>query len=252
VQIPSIHEISSGNHLLKFVEHNDADPDIIDFNVDDVSLTMSGACSPACPTGFIDVPPSNAFYQYVECLACQQILGGYPDGTFRPSNNITRGQAAKILSNAAGFNDQFPPSQQTFHDVLFTNTFWLYIERVYAHGAINGYACGGAGEPCDTQQRPYFRPSNQLTRGQLAKIDSSVRGYSDQIPQSRQSFVDVPPSSTFWLYIERVYIHGVISGYACGGGGEPCPGTYFRPGNNVTRGQTSKIIGISFFPDCTP
>ena len=45
-------------------------------------------------------------------------------------------------------------------------------------------------------------------------------------------------------------MHGVISGYPCGGAGEPCPGTYFRPNNNVTRGQTSKIVANTFYPGC--
>ena len=32
-------------------------------------------------------------------MAAQGIIGGYADGTFRPGNNITRGQMAKILYN---------------------------------------------------------------------------------------------------------------------------------------------------------
>jgi hypothetical protein len=46
-----------------------------------------------------------------------------------------------------------------------------------------------------------------------------------------------------------------MQGYACGGPGEPCDGAnrnYFRPFNNVTRGQTSKIVSTTFFPDCVP
>ncbi len=27
---------------------------------------------------------------------------------------------------------------------------------------------------------------------------------------------------------------------------------YFRPNANATRGQTSKIVGNTFFPDCNP
>jgi len=27
---------------------------------------------------------------------------------------------------------------------------------------------------------------------------------------------------------------------------------YFRPNNNATRGQTSKIVSNTFFPDCNP
>ena len=36
--------------------------------------------------------------------------------------------------------------------------------------AISGYECGGPGEPCDSEDRPYFRPNNGVTRGQASKI----------------------------------------------------------------------------------
>ena len=36
---------------------------------------------------------------YIQTMAAQGILGGYTDGSFRPHNNITRGQMAKILYN---------------------------------------------------------------------------------------------------------------------------------------------------------
>ena len=42
--------------------------------------------------------PSYATY-YIQTMAAQGIIGGYADGTFRPGNNITRGQMAKILYN---------------------------------------------------------------------------------------------------------------------------------------------------------
>jgi hypothetical protein len=183
------------------------------------------------------------------CLACRGIVTGYADGTFRPGNNVTRGQAAKIISNSADYQDPIPPNQQTFNDVPPSNTFWVYIERVALHGAISGYNCGGEGEPCPGR---YFRPANNLTRGQLAKIDSEAFGYSDPIPPNRQTFNDVAPSSTFWVYIERLALHNVISGYQCGGEGEPCPGVYYRPGNNITRGQVSKVVANTFFPHCQP
>ena len=41
------------------------------------------------------------------------------------------------------------------------------------------------------------------------------------------------PTDTFYSYIETAYNHGIISGYADG---------TFRPGNNATRGQISKIV----------
>jgi hypothetical protein len=60
-----------------------------------------------------------------------------------------------------------------------------------------------------------------------------------------QTFEDVPPGSTFYLYIERMASRGIIAGYPCGGAGEPCmPGSrrYFRPNANSTRGQIAKIV----------
>ena len=39
-------------------------------------------------------------------------------------------------------------------------------------------------------------------------------------------------------------------GNTCGATGEPCPGSYFRPVANVSRGQTAKFISNAFFPNC--
>ena len=119
---------------------------------------------------------------------------------------------------------------------------------------MSGYPCGGPGEPCDGQNRPYFRPFNNATRGQLSKIVSNAAGFADPIPATQQTYEDVLPSSAFWLYIERLTIHGVISGYICGAIGEPCipPDNrpYFRPFAPVTRAQTAKIVANTFFPTC--
>ena len=127
------------------------------------------------------------------------------------------------------YNDSIPPNRQTFTDVPPSSTFWLFIERVSLHGAISGYSDGT------------FRPANNLTRGQIAKIDAITAGYADPIPPAQQTFTDVPPGSTFWVYIERVALHGVVSGYS--------DGTY-RPANNVTRGQAAKVVANTFFPIC--
>ena len=87
--------------------------------------------------------------------------------------DVTRGQLAKILASAANLQDPVPAQQQTFADVPGDpnpHPFWLWIERLVTRQAISGYACGGPGEPGDGQQRPYFRPYANTTRGQLAKI----------------------------------------------------------------------------------
>ncbi len=42
--------------------------------------------------------PAYAAY-YIRTMAAQGVIGGYTDGSFKPNNNITRGQMAKILYN---------------------------------------------------------------------------------------------------------------------------------------------------------
>jgi len=200
-------------------------------------VVVEGANS--CQAGFTDVLPGSTFYEYVQCLTCQSIVGGYADGTFRPNNTITRGQLAKIVSNAAGYSDT--PSGQTFTDVSTDSTFYVYIERMAMHGVLTGYSDNT------------FRPGNNATRGQIAKVVSNAGGLSGT--PSGQTFEDVPVDSTFYLYVERLATAGAMNGYPCGGAGEPCGASnlpYFRPGNDATRGQVTKIVSSTFFPNCAP
>jgi len=212
----------------------------------------------ACSIQFTDVSAGSTFYSYVHCLACQNILGGYSTGCstgnpcFKPGNPVTRGQLAKIVSNSAGYNEQH--TDQTFQDMPVGSTFYAYIERLASRSIIGGYACGGAGEPCvPPANLPYFRPNAQVTRGQTSKV-VAIAASLPAPPTGRQTFQDVPVGSTFRQWIESLATAGTIGGYPCGGAGEPCVPPqnrpYFRPNNNVTRGQAAKIVSNTFFPNC--
>jgi S-layer homology domain len=222
------------------------------------TATSTPSATPThCAIQFADVPPGSTFYDYIMCLACRGLISGYAcggtgepcnpahDPYFRPNANVTRGQIAKFISNAAGYNDSIPVSRQTFTDVPYHSTYWLYVERVYLHGIISGYTdplqCLRVGVPC-------FHPESNVKRGQAAKFVSNAAGYNDTIPPNQQTFDDVPYSHPFWLYTERVYLHGIMIGYPpCEQGEIPC----FKPDNHVTRGQTAKVVSRAFFPNCS-
>ncbi|HST06227.1 MAG TPA: SBBP repeat-containing protein [Chloroflexia bacterium] len=196
-----------------------------------------------CALQFTDVPPGSTFYSYIRCMACLGILSGYTSGCdtgspcFKPGNIASRGQIAKIVSNAAGFHETV--SGQTFTDVVPGSTFYEYVERMASRGIISGYPDGT------------FRPSNTATRGQIAKIDANSAGYLETT--GAQQYEDVAPDSTFYDFVWRLSDRGLVNGYPCGGTGEPCgPNNlpYFRPDADVTRGQASKIVSNTFFPDC--
>ena len=106
---------------------------------------------------FSDVPPGSPFYQYIETAFTRGIITGYSDGTFRPSETVSRGQLCKIIALATGMpiNTQSSPH---FSDVTADSPFFTYIESAYNNGYITGYA------------DHTFRPSASASRAQIAKI----------------------------------------------------------------------------------
>jgi S-layer homology domain len=198
--------------------------------------------SPTCPMNFSDVAPGDTFYPFIHCIYCQGVISGFPDGTFRPNANVTRGQLSKIIVNSGHLTGN--PGSQLYADVQPGSTFYTDINLLKEQGIIDGY-------PCGPYYYPYFRPDNPATRAQISKIVTKVIGWYDD--PGNQKFTDVLPSNTFYAYIQRLSLHNAISGYVCGGVGEPCDNLnrpYFRPNNQTTRGQLSKIDVYAFFPSC--
>ncbi|MFL5732384.1 MAG: SBBP repeat-containing protein [Chloroflexia bacterium] len=183
-----------------------------------------------CAIAFSDVRPDDYFYEPVRWLFCHGAISGYGDNTFRPGNLTTRGQLSKIVVLAEGWTIS-TPSAPSFRDVPADNPFYGYIETAYSRGIISGYSCGAG---CLE-----FRPGNNVTRGQLAKIVVLAENWAINEP-SVPTFRDVPQANAFYGYIEMAYSRGIISGYACGTG---C--LEFRSGNNATRGQISKIVYLA-------
>ncbi|MFR5783140.1 MAG: S-layer homology domain-containing protein, partial [Oscillospiraceae bacterium] len=80
------------------------------------------------PAKFSDVPYSQWYYQYVSPLACAGIMDGYEDGSFRPSGNITAGEALKLVLLAAGY-----PAQER------TGAHWAsgYLDLALSEGILS-------------------------------------------------------------------------------------------------------------------
>ena len=215
-----------------------------------VSTCLAGSkVAPSSPHGYCpdetypDVCPEDWFYIYVMDLTSVQAVSGYADGTFRPEDRISRGQVMKVVVQAMELSAALP-SSPTYADVPANHTFYQWIETGAANGLASGYACGRPGEACGGGNKPYFRSSAYVSRGQLAKMLVSAKGWTP-LTTGTPTFKDVPTGSTFFGYVERVAANGVINGYPCGGPGEPCPGTYFRPSGSATRAQASKMISLA-------
>jgi hypothetical protein len=124
--------------------------------------------------------------------------------------------------------------QVSLSDVYPGQTFYEPVRYLYCAGVVSGYPDGT------------FRPGNATTRAQLTKMVVLAEHWQLNNPVE-PTFADVSRDSTFYQYIETASAHGVIAGYPCGGA-EPCDPRsrpYFRPNNNVTRAQASKITVLA-------
>ena len=96
------------------------------------------------------------------------VVDGYEDGSFKPSNTLTRGAAAKIICNlilgpttAAELRADTAP----YKDVPVSNVFSGYIAYCAKEGIISGYADGS------------FRPAGTLTGYAFMKMLLGALGY---------------------------------------------------------------------------
>jgi parallel beta-helix repeat protein len=124
---------------------NQIDPEQISGSVDFVAATVAGA------SRFADVTGHWAA-AYIEALADRNVIGGFPDGTYRPNEPVTRAQFAAIINAAFSPTPERPGI--TFPDVR--SDFWgnAAIQSAYRGNFLSGY-------PDAT-----FQPNQQIPRVQ--------------------------------------------------------------------------------------
>ncbi len=204
----------------------------------------------AATSRFSDVPEHSTYFLPVTYLVSRGWIQGYNNGTvFQPYNNATRAHVAKLVAQAIGATDP-PGMANTFEDVPPDHPFYDWIENLARRGVMGGYPCGASDEPCvPPTNKPYFRPYNLTTRGQTAKI--IVNGFNFTGGTGTQTFEDVPPSHTFYPFVQQISTRGIVGGYPCGtspaGNCKASKRPYFLPSNNVNRGQLTKFVYNSLF-----
>ena len=111
----------------------------------------------------------------VDACTALNIIGGYPDGSFKPEGNITRAEVTKMICVAlnGGKNPAVSTNTTpTFSDVRNNaNAAWAegYIESCAAQGIVSGV---GGGK---------FAPAGNVTGTQLAKMLLVALGYKADI-----------------------------------------------------------------------
>lgn len=145
-------------------------------------------------------------------------ISGYEDGTFKPDNNITRGEIAAVICRLL----KNPIDETKVYDTSFTDVAgsWAknYIGYIQSLNIVNGYSDGT------------FRPNETVTRAELLAIISRIEKVTGK---NGVDFADIDDGHWAKGYIGYACEQGWVSGYEDG---------LFKPDNAVTRAETVKIL----------
>jgi hypothetical protein len=115
---------------------------------------------------FSDVPETHWAAPFIQALATQNIIGGFPDGTFHPNEPVSRAQFAALLSQA--FDPATVRASLTFQDVPAGHWAAPAIRQAYISGFISGYPSNR------------FSPDQSIARAQVLVSLANGLGYSPQ------------------------------------------------------------------------
>ncbi|MCL1493895.1 MAG: DUF1565 domain-containing protein [Pseudanabaena sp. Salubria-1] len=152
---------------------NQVDPKRVQGSVSLVqpSSPITSPSTPTTPTAqvaFKDVPNNYWAQTFILELASRNIIKGFPDGSFRPNDPVTRAQFAALLSQA--MNKQTVRSSATFTDVSSTNWAATAIQKAYTTGFMSGYSA------------TTFRPTENISRVQILVSLANGLGYAPTKP----------------------------------------------------------------------
>ena len=144
---------------------------------------------------------------------------GYPDGTVKPTGNITRAETAAILFRLMdeGSRKTYYSTKSGFRDVASGSWYNTYVATLNNAGVITDSSNG------------YFRPNEAITRAELAAMLANFT----ETAGAANYFNDV--SARYWAAnaIAICAKLGWITGY---------PDGSFRPDRNVTRAELMAMI----------
>jgi hypothetical protein len=159
---------------------------------------------------------------FVYLLYGKGIIQGYPDGTFKPQNNLTRAEAVALILRTMNITPQ-RYVQPTFSDV--PRVYWAFnlIEEAYKRSIIKGVS------------QDKFSPGTYISRGEFTVM--VVRALGFDVAEISNPFQDLDESYFGYKEILAAYSLGIVKGESKNGK------IYFNPLTAITRGEAAIILG---------
>lgn len=168
---------------------------------------------------FRDVPNGYWAKYPIEYLATAGVIGGYPDGTFKPEKALSRAELCTLLIKAKGTKISKPTSS-IFPDLPANHWAAPYVAAAVSQKLVLGYPDGT------------FKPKKSLTRAEAVKIIASFDGL--KTPKATVApFPDVP--TTHWAapFIQAAKQAGLL---------QYLKGKNFEPNKRLSRAEAAEMI----------
>jgi len=149
---------------------------------------------------FKDISSDYAYFNIITEMHKQGIIKGYPDGTFKPNQTLSRQHAAVLIVRAMKVNGIELEKVREFvqpKDLTTKNPYYQEIKLLMEAGLL------------DTDKNGNINPSKPLTRGDMAKILTKV---FDLKVKADYVFEDVKGTG-YEEYIKALYSNGVTTGF---------------------------------------
>ena len=143
---------------------------------------------------FSDVSAGDWFNNAVSTMAAAGIVNGYPDGTFRPQEPVSRAEFAAIATRFTeagrdGVSQQY--FKQYFKDVNEGDWFVIAVELAYELGWAQGYD-------------GYYRPEDDMTRAEVMTMVNRIMERDVKIGGLLDDMVRWPDNTPDMWYYEAV------------------------------------------------
>lgn len=198
-----------------------------------------------------DVLPGVWYESYIQWAVNNGIISGYPDGTFGPEDNVTRGQVAVMLCRSAGADvadeSQWPENKTPWTDVpdhvYYTQAMnWAYEHGVFQGDAVEGGVITGEVRPDDTISREEVAAVIARYAERNLNLDISVDGMDWPENTINQDTVSNWARDT-WMWVANT---GIMGGIALPDGTND-----LAPFGTTTRAMFAKIV-TSLVRDVAP
>ena len=116
--------------------------------------------APQAPDIFYDMDNSHPSRGYVLAAAQAGLLAGYPDGSFRPDQHMSRAEVSVVVAKAFGITAPQRYVTSDFFDLYRAGYSWCFdaIMTLRHYGIISGYPDGS------------FRPKDTMTRAEAVRL----------------------------------------------------------------------------------